>query len=109
MIATVDPDMNQNPDNAENLTALEIDVAQWRREIRTFVETTFDDLSEVNEQLASRFSRSGDDKPSLSLTARRSRQTQQQPGAERKSRAEGALSELKRKIASRIDETSEDL
>jgi hypothetical protein len=93
--------MNENPDN---LTALEIDVAQWRRDIRTFVETTFKELSEVNEQLASRFSRSGDDKPSISLTDRMARKTNEQMNKtdHRSSHTEGTLSELKQKIASRI-------
>ncbi len=45
--------MKPKPDN---LAALEIDVATWRRDIQTFVDMTVDELNSINEQLASGFS-----------------------------------------------------
>ena len=93
-------------ESKENLTALEIDIAQWRREIETFVEMTVNELAAVNESLASRFTNSTDQSSGTRLFNRRTRQPEakanQFNSAENSSGTDDRLAELKHKLARKI-------
>ena len=93
----------------DNLPALEIDVAQWRRDIQTFVETTEQELSAINDQLAADFSRAGNTRATIARRpAVQSKSTLMSNSAiaksncETTSRTDERLLQLKQKLAAKL-------
>lgn len=93
----------------DSLPALEIDVATWRRDIQTFVDATIDELTAINEQLASQFSGSSGRRhtqtPELAADRMKSGHntpTQYETTGVHPSRTDERLNSLKRKLAAKL-------
>ncbi len=102
-------------DLKDSLPALKIDVATWRRDIQTFVDMTIDELTSINDQLASPFSGSSGRRPRHSKPelAARSGESGRKTIVEsadlgrHPSRTDERLTSLKRKLAAKLSSNSQ--
>ena len=102
-------------DLKNSLPALKIDVATWRRDIQTFVDMTIDELTAINDQLASPFSGSSGHQPRRSkselgsgfLESDRQTPASDNSSGAHPSRTDERLINLKRKLAAKLSGTSQ--
>lgn len=101
-------------DLENSLPALKIDVATWRRDIQTFVDMTIDELTAINDQLASPFSEPSSRRvwPVPELAARNRESDSEGLAANEcsrvhPSRTDERLNSLKRKLAAKLSGNSQ--